>query len=153
MVAVALVAIGLGVGRASLPAGVGVAAILGMAAHRVRAVLRNTDAAGRPVGPVERVAIWADSMVVALMVVLGTGLAGLLSGLVLGIAFSGLAMVGEAIDAKLGRWLMQLGMLGTLLGSLAAMLWGARALRRSYWPEPAVPAPPESSAVGDLARL
>jgi hypothetical protein len=137
MLAVALLALVLGAARASVPLGVAIAAILGMAAHRVRAVLRPERAAGRPVGFGRLAGAWARSVACAVQVVFFAGLVGVLT-LFAGFPFG--ALVGGVLRTVLGPGIAgriePAVMLLAAIGALGAMGWAASLVRRALWPGP-----------------
>jgi hypothetical protein len=148
MVAVVLVALVLATARVSLPAAVAVAAILGMAGHRVRAVLRPDREAGRPVGLGRLAGTWAESTSIAGFVVILTGLVGGVTLFLCGTLLSGLGMAAERINFGLFWLLIQVGWLAALVVGVLAMGWAAASLRRAYWP-PTDGTPPPDAAAAD----
>jgi hypothetical protein len=134
MTALALLGPVLAAARANVPLGVGVAAILGMAAHRVRAVLRAEREAGWPVGFGRLAAAWAESACCAILLAFLTALAGALTFWVAASAVAGITMgLGGSPSAALA---IRAGLLVALGLTAAAMSRTASMLRRNFWPAP-----------------
>lgn len=136
MIGIALLALVLASARVNLPLSVAVAAVLGIAGHRVHALRRRDCEVGQALGMGRLVAVWAGSIGCAILLVSCTALAGFLmgfAGMVLGsLVFQVIVMLSRDLAGPL------VGLISIVfvLLALGVMAWMAGLIRFAAWPGP-----------------